>query len=81
MIWIHDACPSEIIGRRAEILWTDRDDRGDFAVVRMLDGRPVEYGHPDGYAVVCTAWGSPCVRPKVAMGPDNRLRRWKAPRV
>jgi hypothetical protein len=78
VIYIHKANPPEIIGRRATMLWTDHDERGAFAVVRMLDGAPVDYGDPDGFTVVCTAWGR---RPPGSLphtpGPDERLCRWR----
>jgi hypothetical protein len=77
VVYIHDACPSAIIGRRAEMLWTDLDERGTFAVVRMLDGQPVSYGDPDGFTVVCTSWGPrPPAPPSRVRLPDERLCRW-----
>ncbi len=78
-VYIHDANPPAIIGRRAELLWTDYDEDGSFAVVRMLDGEPVDYGDPDGYIVVCTAWGPrpPARSTTRKRGPDERLCRWE----
>lgn len=78
IIYIHDACPSTLIGRRAEIRDVDHDEHGTFAIVRMLDGDPVDYGDPDGFTVVCTAWGPrpPARPPTPSPGPDNRVCRW-----
>ena len=74
MIYITEASEPELVGRRAEILWTDLDDRGLFACVRMLDGAPVEYGEPDGYTVIAERWSR--VPPPRPPRPDERLFRW-----
>lgn len=75
-LYVTDACPTELIGRRIkEVIWDDEDDDGLFWLVRLNGGEKLEYGDPDGYTVVVTGLGR--MPPPSYVGPDNRLRRWE----